>query len=169
MVSEISSASELLSVYSDGDIPEKWVSLIETHELGMLQGTWEVLPERSDPCDEIMAALGIGILKRSALGRFRSKVEIRVIPQNNNEAAKVHIVTNLPMGHKKEGVVPTDGGTFDQTVGSIVVLSLSSLFCIEAMYHNLTFWAHCYCIVKRMNQFQQICRSMCCRKLVCQD
>lgn len=107
--------SNPLFLYADGEIPVDWVPAIELQGLELLEGLWEVIPERSDPCDEIMSALGIGALKRTALRNYRTRVEIKIVKDESGNL-KIHILTNLPMGFKKEGTVYTDGRSFDQAV-----------------------------------------------------
>lgn len=111
-----------IDLYGDGDIPLEWASSIQNNAIDELEGVWEILVDRSDPCDQIMAALGINLIKRSALRSYRSRVEVTVLPQSNGDLPKIHIVTNLPLGFKKEGVVPSDGSMFDQHVSFLIVL-----------------------------------------------
>lgn len=107
--------TELLAIYTEGDIPTEWNELIVAHQLESLEGSWEILPERSDPCDEIMAALGIGAIKRSIMRNYKTHVDICII-QEAETRPKVNIVTSLPMGVKKQGTVFTDGAAFKQSV-----------------------------------------------------
>lgn len=117
-------SSELISIYSEGDIAAEWVPGLVSHEIEMLQGVWEVMPERSDTCDEIMSALNIGLIQRSALRRYRSRVDIQIVPEGSGKAPKVYIRTNLPMGFVKEGTVYTDGRSFEFPVSLFTVYGL---------------------------------------------
>lgn len=104
---------ECLSLYEPGDFPDGWQKLVMDGRLEDLEGVWEILPDRSDTCDEIMAAMGIGSIKRGLLRRFKTRILIRLL-KGSGGAVKVHITTCLPMGVKKEGVVDIDGGSIEQ-------------------------------------------------------
>lgn len=93
--------------YAAGDFPAEWM----THMLRdpkALHGSWEIIPSRSESIDALMSALGFGILKRSAVRNYKSRIDVCC----NKES--VSICTHLPMGMKKEGNIPLNVESFDQ-------------------------------------------------------
>eukprot|EP00918_Siedleckia_nematoides_P079208 GHVU01173476.1.p2 GENE.GHVU01173476.1~~GHVU01173476.1.p2 ORF type:complete len:205 (+),score=41.20 GHVU01173476.1:1614-2228(+) len=85
--------------------------IVEDHEA--LTGYWELIKERSESSDGLMAALGVGKLKRMALNNSTPGLTLgKVMKQENTGKPFVNLVSHLPLGITKSADIFLDGEEF---------------------------------------------------------
>eukprot|EP00923_Selenidium_pygospionis_P032227 GHVN01056905.1.p1 GENE.GHVN01056905.1~~GHVN01056905.1.p1 ORF type:complete len:259 (+),score=33.26 GHVN01056905.1:51-827(+) len=97
--------------FSEGDLDHLLVKK-SVKDFSAMVGKWEILLDRSEPTDALMAALGISFLKRALVRKAITSVEIRQLEASEEGRPFIYLASYLPMNNVKEGPVYVDGAPF---------------------------------------------------------
>lgn len=100
-----------LTEFADGDIDGEWIEQCE-NDLECYEGMWELIKDRSESCDHVMKALGVGMIKRNVMKNATPGLEIPPIRLSGGRPDLL-MISHLPLGNKKEGQIFLDGVPYD--------------------------------------------------------
>jgi len=98
--------------FYEGDLDSSFDAYV-IPDIKAMMGNWNLLIDRSESTESIMAALGVSGMKRAVMRNASTGLEIS--EGSNAKRASVKMTTRLPMNNVKSGVVHTDGQPFSVT------------------------------------------------------
>lgn len=99
--------------FRDGDIPAQYLSLV-VGDVNAFVGTWEQMKDVSVSTETLLSELGIGFIKRKAIGAVNLKTEIQVRSIDSKGNPVLYYKTHYALGVTKETSFPTDGSIVNQ-------------------------------------------------------
>lgn len=98
--------------FAEGDLSECYRKTCCTN-VSAFRGSWQLLlGGRSDSVEELLGALGIGVLKRKVMASYASVTDIQPItdcPMGGNDCPTLQLTTHLPLKNTKQGRFCFDG------------------------------------------------------------
>lgn len=83
-----------------------------------------MLGGRSDSVEELLSALGIGMLKRKVMASYASVTDVQPVGAPTDEGATstyptLQLITHLPLKNTKQGIFCFDGSCGEIHVGAV--------------------------------------------------
>ncbi|OEH79938.1 hypothetical protein cyc_05782 [Cyclospora cayetanensis] len=110
------SPEDYLENFAEGDLAESYRSICCTTP-SAFRGSWQLLlGGRSDSVEELLAALGIGVLKRKVMASYASVTDVQPIEGSKTSSGDAsssyptfQLTTHLPLKNTKQGIFCFDG------------------------------------------------------------
>lgn len=107
-------SEDYIENFAEGDLPECYRSICCT-DVSAFHGSWQLmLGGRSDSVEELLGALGIGMLKRKVMASYASVTDVQPVECQAGQSGTgacptLQLTTHLPLKNTKQGVFCFDG------------------------------------------------------------